>query len=1089
MTKTVYPYHSWVRAMGILDGRLVNVKGDGVDIKRAKIRMKMWENEQIFSTKKTSIDDFLCIFGANKDQLYKALGEPVKDTYERMPKPDFLSDIYSCSKNVDVLKENLGFIEIVRPLIEHQIYEIHSEINNANIDKKIFNLDRIMETALDSLNGELANMISKTMVLELNVMRVRNELKGKTSEERFSDFIRKIATPKYSHSILEEYPVLVKAIIQTVRQWKEVVTTIIVRLNSDIDEIRVKIGNENSSLITGVNFNLGDTHREGQSVATVSIGQKKIVYKPHSLKVDKQFNKLISWINEKGCKVFLKTPWVIDKEKYGWCEFIESAPCESESELVEFYRRHGALIALLYALSSADFHLENIVAAGAFPIPIDLEALLHPKLLTSLETETKQGTIPLVDEAMSDSVQGIGILPSVSVSDKEGDNSRMDMGGLSGGGTGAKTVQAVPTFTDVGKDKMHVVNDKVLLPPTSNLPVYNGENPDPLEYIESIIDGHATMYKFLMDNKSEILKKDGILMGFEKAEIRVIIRPTQTYAHMISQSFHPDLLRDKLDQDRFLSNLAALVTSNVSDRSSLIRSELVQIHNGDIPIFNAKAESKTIYGADSSVIEGFIDEPGLSRARRRISIMSNKDMEFHQWTIRGSMAALAMGQDEVVVASRDNTKKLPHSLDRGYRSSKLPSLEVIREESLTAALLIGDNLCQAALEDERYATWLGVSYIGEKLWAVGPCGPGFYSGSAGVGLFLLYLWQKTGIDRYKELAVKAIDGAIADVCSVANSFDEVAKSGVGLFSDLGGLTYVLAHASSVLKDESYYCIAKSMAKSLSSASETDSILDIAGGSAGAILAILALYGVQKDETLLSLTDKPKKKLVKSVCYDKKSNLFWRSPYSKGNFLTGYSHGISGISVSLARLAAEDIDRGNLVQIIREALSNENRTWSPEHRNWPDFRKISTDESVFGMCTWCHGSLGIALTRLDIGDALDLIDTKQDLERCADSAKYFYLHGGEEALSLGNYCICHGDLGNAEILMRLGAETHDDKLRNLAYRLVHKACKAVLLGDIRCGVPFGIQTPGLLNGIAGIGFSLLNFSLQENLPSILSLHSA
>ena len=41
--------------------------------------------------------------------------------------------------------------------------------------------------------------------------------------------------------------------------------------------------------------------------------------------------------------------------------------------MVRFYRRQGALLALLYALEATDFHAENLIASGEFPVLIDLE--------------------------------------------------------------------------------------------------------------------------------------------------------------------------------------------------------------------------------------------------------------------------------------------------------------------------------------------------------------------------------------------------------------------------------------------------------------------------------------------------------------------------------------------------------------------------------------------------------------------------------------------------------------------------------------------------------------------------------------------
>jgi lantibiotic modifying enzyme len=42
------------------------------------------------------------------------------------------------------------------------------------------------------------------------------------------------------------------------------------------------------------------------------------------------------------------------------------------------------------------------------------------------------------------------------------------------------------------------------------------------------------------------------------------------------------------------------------------------------------------------------------------------------------------------------------------------------------------------------------------------------------------------------------------------------------------------------------------------------------------------------------------------------------------------------------------------------------------------------------------------------------------------------------------------------------------------------------GDWRCGVPAGVETPGLMLGLAGIGYGLLRLGLPNRIPSLLSL---
>ena len=55
-----------------------------------------------------------------------------------------------------------------------------------------------------------------------------------------------------------------------------------------------------------------------------------------------------------------------------------------------FYRRAGHLLCLMYVSSSTDFHDENLVACGEFPVPIDLETVFNPEPFDAGESRRPQ---------------------------------------------------------------------------------------------------------------------------------------------------------------------------------------------------------------------------------------------------------------------------------------------------------------------------------------------------------------------------------------------------------------------------------------------------------------------------------------------------------------------------------------------------------------------------------------------------------------------------------------------------------------------------------------------------------------------------
>ncbi|HES1179259.1 TPA: hypothetical protein VNJ74_001914, partial [Streptococcus pyogenes] len=85
------------------------------------------------------------------------------------------------------------------------------------------------------------------------------------------------------------------------------------------------------------------------------------------------------------------------------------------------------------------------------------------------------------------------------------------------------------------------------------------------------------------------------------------------------------------------------------------------------------------------------------------------------------------------------------------------------------------------------------------------------------------------------------------------------------------------------------------------------------------------------------------------------------------------------------------------------------------------------------------------------------------------------------------CLCHGNLGNTEIIMEYSRETKNLKLKeyvnfarkNLAYDMNNNIL------DYGNKYLSGTKLPGFMTGLSGMGYSLLR-DLDESLPCILAL---
>ncbi|HEY4590506.1 MAG TPA: lanthionine synthetase LanC family protein, partial [Thermoanaerobaculia bacterium] len=86
----------------------------------------------------------------------------------------------------------------------------------------------------------------------------------------------------------------------------------------------------------------------------------------------------------------------------------------------------------------------------------------------------------------------------------------------------------------------------------------------------------------------------------------------------------------------------------------------------------------------------------------------------------------------------------------------------------------------------------------------------------------------------------------------------------------------------------------------------------------------------------------------------------------------------------------------------------------------------------------------------------------------------------------NHCLCHGDLGNLDFLLQAREALGDPGLDAATDR----QARAILAGIARdgwlCGTRGSVESPGLMNGIAGIGYGLLRLADPARVPSVLAL---
>jgi len=957
--------------------------------------------------------------------------------------------------------QSAAFLNAVAPLVAHFRERLREGIRACVREQPEppFDPDTITDLLYANVAGRLLGMISRTMVLELNVARLQGLLEGETPAERFASFVARLGEREVALALLAEYPVLARQLVLALGQWADSSLEFLTRLCADWPELRRLFKIDEAARLVEAESELGDAHRGGRSVVRARFSSGlQLIYKPRPLSVEAHFQKLLSWLNERGAQPPFRTLQILERGTHGWVEFVRARDCASVAEVRRFYERQGGYLALLYALEATDFHYENLVAAGEHPVLVDLETLFHPR------AEGGRGERPdleLAGRAAARSVLRTGLLPfRVGAG---GTYTGVDLSGL-GAVAGQLTPDRVLRWEQGGTDEMRAKFEQVAMPGGRNRARLSGSEVRTLDYVEEVVAGFRRTYELLRARRDELLAPDGPLAVFAEDEVRAIVRHTRGYGLFLYESFHPDLLRDALERERFFDRLWV----GIEERPHVCRvvaAERADLLEGDLPKFTTRADSRDIWSSAGERIAAFFDESGLTLVRRRLKRLCDEDLARQVWFIRASLATLASGEEDWLWPS--------YRLEEVARQ---PSRERLRVRLLAEARRVGDKLEELALRDERDTTWIGLAYS-EQHWALVPLGEDLYGGVPGIILFLAYLGALTREGRYTALA----QSALATLRRVLSRTRTEIKM-IGAFQGWGGIIYMLTHLGVLWGDATLIAEAEEIVGTLPPLIEQDEHNDIISGAAGCLAGLLCLHACSPaQETLAAARQCGARLLERARAME--GGLGWFISVEASRPQTGFSHGASGIAWALLELSALTGEE-RFRQAALDAVAYEHNQFSAQTGNWLDAGDPKATAQTDGAGTqaltlaWCYGAPGIGMARARM---LRHVESELLREELRAALKITVGFGFGR-----NHSLCHGDLGNLELLLQSVGTSSGSALRLTAERIAAGILESIGRGGWLCGTPLTVQSPGLMNGLAGIGYGLLRLAAPERVPSVLVL---
>jgi|SRR5579862_245710 len=364
---------------------------------------------------------------------------------------------------------------------------------------------------------------------------------------------------------------------------------------------------------------------------------------------------------------------------------------------------------------------------------------------------------------------------------------------------------------------------------------------------------------------------------------------------------------------------------------------------------------------------------------------------------------------------------------------------------------IAARLCRDALWSRGRCNWTA-DFLDDDSVAHAALGPNLYAGTSGIALFLARMAHATGERIFQLTAVGALRQAL----------DQLPAAGRGLYSGGMGIHYVAAEMDREIDEVGV----------MREAALDRSELDVIGGSGGAIAVLLYLHRRTQAPRLLEAAMQHGDLLLAEASKEE-NGWSWRTIETAKN-LTGFSHGAAGIGWALAELYAVT-QEGRFRAAAMEAFRYERSYWNPAERNWPDFRGAEPEYPVL----WCHGAAGIGFSRLR---AWQILDEKELLVEALNAL----VTVREDMRSPENYSLCHGEMGNADLLIYASQVLSDEAWLTPARAAAEEGFERFERRRVPwpCGLPGADETPDLMLGLAGIGHLYLRIADPLRTPTVL-----
>jgi type 2 lantibiotic biosynthesis protein LanM len=946
-------------------------------------------------------------------------------------------------------------------------------IRNTKLKSLIYMSIGSMYSLEFQLIQRLAFLFSRTLAKEFNIFRaayddgqVANNKKSELSninKEIYHSFIKKMFSNKMKDLFIK-YPVLARQSIMILDSWSESVIEFLDHLEKDMQSIISEFGIiEEKEMVVDIQSGLSDPHNNGRVVIEVIFKHgKTIFYKPKNLKLAVAYSNFLNWINSKNPEMQMYGANAISIDNHGWMEKIDYKLAKSEEETKNYYFRIGMMLSILYLLEASDCHHENIIAFGEFPVLIDMEYLLTPKI--ALDEKYAQTDQSKIYNNFWHSVLNTGLLPYWAF----GPNGEAyDVSGL-GGIEEYLTHYKGPVWEFVNTDDMTLKFTGSNLKIKENMPIISADSLFPYDFLDEIVNGFRSMYELFIREKDELDFENSPLIEFENIPVRYGLRPTYLYYVIIKTLYNPKNFGNGMDWSIRLDHLAKGYLTNDAERIKswpLLEQEQSAIFNLDIPYFSTNTSNSNLELKSGEIIENLFPISSYDKTKINVQNLSLEDMNKQIHIIEGTISSQVAG----VNRNRPLKSEFP-LFSEWVKDEKEFSENIFLDE---ARIIITEIQSQAINADDGGSYWISPSYyMKADKYQFEPIGIDLYNGITGIGVFIS-AYQSVTRNNQKEFIDKIILPLEQKLTSGYFTDWMVDKIGIGGLSGLGSAIYSLVLISKYMKDDKYLNIAnnlKELISNIESVNHND--LGVNSGNAGAILGLSALYNIDEAESTLDLINLLANSLTSAISKNNSRAMNPEALYS------GFAMGTTGISYSLL-LASELLNETRYRNVAEEMIGNvigdlklhENPVSIIQNNH--SMGKLNFETS------WCHGASGrgLALIRAMtiLGENKFMGELNDEISKVEKSDIQFLDQ------------LCCGNMGRIEFLLEASIFLNDSKLKYKSIefaRYIISRAKHNGSYYLFQNLPLGLRPPNLFQGLSGIGYGFLRLHNPNDISSVL-----